>query len=100
MADELRAHYDDLQQISQQFVHAANGIEQMHQKVRSSFSKLQDKGWIGQGANAFFDEMEGKVNPSQLRLQQALEQAGQTIQKLAQSLRQAEEQASALFKHG
>jgi WXG100 family type VII secretion target len=99
MADEIRADYDQLEQVASQFVNEAQAIQAMQQKVRSSYAKLVDKGWIGQGATAFFDEMDSKVLPTQEHLQQALEQAGQITQKIAQAIRQAEEQASSLFRN-
>lgn len=98
MVDEIRANYDELEQLASQFTQEAQKIQEMEQKVRASYGKLQDKGWIGAGANAFFDEMDSKIMPTQVRLHQALETAGQTTQKIAQSIKQAEEQASSLFK--
>ena len=98
MADEIRADYNQLEQLASQFNNEAQAIQQMQQKVRGSYAKLLDKGWIGAGANAFFDEMDSKIMPTQERLQQALETAGQTTQKIAQSIKQAEEQASSLFR--
>jgi WXG100 family type VII secretion target len=99
MADELRADYDQLEQIASQFNNQAQAIQQMQQKVRGSYAKLADKGWIGQGANSFFDEMESKIMPAEERLQSALEQAGQATQRIAQAVKQAEEQASSLFRN-
>jgi WXG100 family type VII secretion target len=99
MADELRADYNQLDQISSQFNNQAQAIQEMQQRVRGSYAKLADRGWIGLGANAFFDEMESKIFPAQERLQQALEEARQTTQQIAQAVKQAEEEASALFRY-
>jgi WXG100 family type VII secretion target len=98
MADEIRADYDQLEVVAGNFAKAAQTIEQMQQQVRGSYAKLADKGWIGLGASAFFDEMEGKIMPAQDRLQKALEQASQTTQRISQAVRKAEEEASSLFR--
>jgi WXG100 family type VII secretion target len=98
MSDEIQANYDELEQISSQFSNQAQNIQAMQQKVRGSYAKLLDKGWIGAGANAFFDEMDSLIMPSQERLQDALEQAGQVTRTIAESVKQAEEDASGLFR--
>jgi len=98
MANEIRADYDQLEQLASQFNHQAQAIEAMKQKIRGSYAKLLDKGWIGVGANAFFEEMESKIMPAEDRLHSALAQAGQTTQKIAQEIKQAEQEASSLFR--
>jgi WXG100 family type VII secretion target len=99
LPDQIQANYDELQQVSSQFNNCSQAIEALQQKIRGSYAKLADKGWIGKGAEAFFDEMESKIFPTQQRLQQALEKAGQTTGQIAQNVKQAEEEASSLFKH-
>ena len=98
MANEIRADYDQLEQIASQFNNAAQAIGEMDQKVAVPHNKLCDGGWIGQGFDAYVEEMI-KVLHTDDRLKEALEQAGQTVQQIAKSLRQAEEQASSLFRH-
>ena len=98
MADEIRAHYDELDKVSSQFSNLAQVVQDMQQKVKGSYDKLRDKGWIGMGADAFFQEMETLVFPATDRLGQAFEEASQTTKKISQSVRQAEQEASSLFK--
>ena len=98
MAEEIRAHYDELDQVSTQFSNLAQVVQDMEQKVKASYGKLRDKGWIGMGAEAFFDEMESLVFPATDRLGQAFTEASQTTKKISQSVRQAEQEASNLFK--
>src|SRR5688500_9200802 len=98
MSDEIQADYDELEQISSQFINQAQSIQAMIQKVRGSYAKLADKGWIGMGANSFFDEMEQLVLPSQQRLQDALEQASEATRAISDGVKQAEENASSLFR--
>lgn len=50
------------------------------------------------GADAFFNEMESLIFPATDRLHQAFDEASQTTKKISQSVRQAETEASNLFK--
>jgi WXG100 family type VII secretion target len=97
MSDEIQCDYEEMDQISGNFNNLAQSIQDMIQKVRASYAKLLDKGWIGAGANAFFDEMEQLVLPSQSRLQDALEQASEATRAISEGVKQAEENASSLF---
>jgi len=99
MPDQIQANYDELQQVSSQFNNAGQAIEALEQKIKASYDKLADKGWIGKGAEAFFEEMNSKIFPTEKRLAQALEKAGQVTGQIAQSVKQAEEEASSLFRH-
>ncbi|HLZ30978.1 MAG TPA: WXG100 family type VII secretion target [Chloroflexota bacterium] len=98
MADEIRAHYDELDQVSTQFSNLSQVVQDMEQKVKASYGKLRDKGWIGMGADAFFNEMESLIFPATDRLHQAMDEASQTTKKISQSVKQAETEASNLFK--
>ena len=98
MGDQIQADYDELEQISGQFSNQAQSIQAMQQKVRGSYAKLLDKGWIGKGATAFFDEMESLILPAQERLKDALEQASKTTKDISETVQQAEEDASSPFR--
>lgn len=97
MADEVRAEYDQLEQVAGKFTNQAQVIQDMLQQVRGKMEQLQDDGWIGLGADAFFAEMEGLVLPAVQRLESALTDASDSTKQTSQNLRQAEEEASSLF---
>lgn len=98
MAEEIRGDYDQLDQIAGRFANQSQAIQQMLEKVRSSMDKLENGGWIGRGSDAFFNEMHSTVLPASLRLQDVLDDAGQVTRQVAQTLRQAEDEASAPFR--
>lgn len=98
MAQQIQANYDDLQDVASRFTNQAQAIQAMLQRVSSSYSKLRGGGWQGRGADAFFGEMEDIVLPATGRLQDALEQAGQATGNIARAVKQAEEEASSLFR--
>lgn len=98
MSDEIRADYDQLEQIAGRFANQAEDVQATLQRVRASMEKLEGGGWIGRGSDAFFSEMQGDVLPATTRLQAALVEASRTTRAIAQTVRQAEEEASTLFR--
>lgn len=98
MADEIRADYDQLEQVANKFAQQAQEIQQMLQKVRGSMQKLENGGWIGRGSDSFFNEMNGEVMPASQRLQQALGEANRSVKDIMQAVYQAEEEASSVFR--
>ncbi len=98
MSDEIRADYDQLEQVAGQFSTQAEAIQQMLQTVRSSMDKLEDDGWIGRGSDAFFAEMHDEVLPAVLRLYDSLMDANQVTKDIVQTMQDAEDEASSPFR--
>ena len=96
-ADEIRADYDQLAQVSSRFQNQSQATQEMIQSVRSSMDELKG-GWEGRGSNAFFSEMQGEVLPAVNRLRQAMQEASRITRQIAQTVKQAEEEASSPFK--
>jgi WXG100 family type VII secretion target len=97
MADEVRADYDQLEQIANRFANQSEEIQDMLQQVRSSMEKLESD-WIGRGSEAFFREMQGEVLPAVMRLQQALQEANRVTKEISQTMQEADEEASSPFR--
>ncbi len=98
MANEVRASYNELEQLSNRFARSQSEIQQMIQQVRNAMQPLENGSWIGRGSDAFFREMRGEVTPAVTRLQQALGEASRTTKDIVQTMQQADEQASAPFR--
>jgi WXG100 family type VII secretion target len=98
MSDEIRADYDQLEEVAGRFANQSQVIQEMLQRVRSSMEKLEDGGWIGRGADAFFEEMHGEVVPAAVRLHEVLEEASQATRAIVQIVQQAEDEASSPFR--
>ena len=98
MSDQIQADYDQLDQVAAKFAQQAQAIAQMNQTVKACVSKLQAGGWIGQGADAFFSEMNGTVWPATQRLQNALSEANRATKDISQTVKQADEEASSPFR--
>ncbi len=97
MADEIKADYEQLEQVANQFVKQSEEVQQMLQQVRSSMDKLESD-WIGRGSEAFFTEMKDEVLPATERLQHALEEASRVTKEIVQTVRQADDEASSPFR--
>ena len=98
MADEIRADYDKLGQVASRFDKQAQQINEMIRKIKSDYEKLHGGGWIGMGAESFFQEMQSMVMPAAQRLEAALKTGSQVTKEISQRMRQAEEEASSPFK--
>jgi WXG100 family type VII secretion target len=98
MTDEIRADYDQLEQVASRLANQSQVVQQLMQKVRGSMSPLEDGGWIGRGSDAFFQEMNSEVLPATDRLHKVLQEASQVTKQIVQTVRQAEDEASALFR--
>lgn len=97
MADEIRADYEQLDQVASRFANQSQAIQDMLQKVKSSMDKLEGN-WVGMGSEAFFEEMHSLVLPGSQRLEHALNEASQVTRKISQTVKQAEEDASSPFR--
>jgi len=98
MAEVIRVDYEALAKVASQFQNEAEAIQQVLQMVRGSMTPLQNGGWIGQGSDAFFNEMESDVLPAVGRLTDALTQAGGVSRQIADLMQSAEEEAGSPFR--
>ncbi|HLC06185.1 MAG TPA: WXG100 family type VII secretion target [Anaerolineales bacterium] len=97
-AQQVRSDHEALQKISSSFSSQSSAIAGINGKMKSAMETLRGKDWIGQGANTFFQEMDGEVMPSMGRLQKALDQAAQVTRQISQLMQQAEQEAGGWFK--
>ena len=93
----VRAHYDELKTIQPTFNQQADAVAQMNQNLQGRIETLKSGDWIGKGATAFYQEMDGQVMTSLARLQRALSEAARITAQIAQVMKQAEEDASGVF---
>ncbi|MCB0194614.1 MAG: WXG100 family type VII secretion target [Anaerolineae bacterium] len=98
MSDEIRADYEELEQIAGQFANQANEIEEMLRNYHGRYVELRDGGWIGRGADAFMAEMDDEVIPATVRFYKAMNEANKVTKDIINQLRQSEEEAAGLFK--
>ena len=97
MNDVIRADYDELTKIASAFDREADRLRQSFQQVLRTVEVLRGGDWVGQGAAAFFREMDSDVIPAMKRLPSALEAAGRTTRDIAQNTKDAEDEIVRLF---
>jgi len=96
--DEIKADYQQLEQVASRFTSQAQIIEQMIQEVRNTMDPLENGGWIGRGSDSFFSEMQGEVLPACQRLLDALHEASQVTKDISATMSRAEDDACAPFR--
>lgn len=97
-ADLIQAKYDELDSIAKRFQSESEAQQQLLQQVKAAVNNLQQGGWEGEGATAFFAEMDSEIFPTMQRLDAALESASSVTLNVSQIIRDAEEEAAALFQ--
>lgn len=98
MSDQIQADYDKLGQVASRFDRQAQSTREMTRKVRAAMQKLEQGGWMGRGADAFFSEMNSVVLPALARMEQALQTGSQVSKEISQKMRTAEDEACSPFK--
>jgi len=95
---KVRADYDALQNVARSFGLQAQAIAQSLQVLKSQMDTLQGGDWVGQGATAFYAEMNDHVLPTVQRLNSALQTSGDVTQKISQAMRSAEDEAAKVLR--
>jgi len=96
--DEVKADYDQLEQVASKFASQSQAAEQILQQVRSSMEPLESGGWIGRAASEFFNEMYSEVLPACQRLISVLNDAAQATKDISETLHRAEDEACGPFR--
>lgn len=96
-AEIVQAEYDALDGIAGRFNRSAEVTDDVRSQLGSAFAPLERGGWIGDAAQAFFGEMRGELFPAVQRLTETMSAAQEATLRIAQIIREAEEEASAQF---
>ena len=97
IGNKIQADYDELAAIANQFAQEASSTEQLTNQIMSMVGELEGGGWIGRGADSFYNEMHDLVEPGLVRLARALEDTSSAIKQISNVMSQAEHDASSLF---
>ena len=98
MSDIVQADYERLAALANQFGQQSEANQAMVEHIWRNYEALQDSGWEGMGADAFFVEMEQDVYPALNRLTDALREAKQATEKIIHIMQKAEGDAAAPFR--
>ena len=92
-----RAEYDELGNAARKWAAEADHARQMVASLKQCMDTLQGGDWVGQGARAFYAEMNGQVMPALQRLVKALESASRTTQSISRAVHEAEQAAAGVL---
>ena len=95
--DKFLANYDQLAQIAQRFGREAEATQRMLDTIRSAMNVLEGGVWVGQGARAFYAEMNSAVLPSLMRLTRALANVQRVTIQISREIKAAEDAAAAVL---
>jgi WXG100 family type VII secretion target len=93
----IRADYDQMPQISKKFEREAANVKRSIDSLKRTIEVLKGGDWVGEGANAFYREMESEVLPAMQRLLTALEMGSGAIQAIVRLLHETEQAIGGLF---
>src|SRR5258708_34400445 len=99
-AAKIRANYDQLKQGASTFAKNSDECKRTLQNIKGNKDTLQGGDWIGQGATAFYKEMDDSVLPTLQRLVNALDTAQDSISQISSIMQRAEQQTSNVLKGG
>ena len=99
MAKLRRIQYDDLNTIVQKFRTEQQEIDALQKQLKQKVESLHNNQWVGEGSEKFFSEMESQVLPAVQRLAAALGHAGDVAQKIANLIRQHDEETKGFFNN-
>lgn len=98
LADIVQTDYNALDNIATRFARQSEASREAHESLQRAIQPLQNGGWVGAGANAFYSEMDGEVFPVVQRLTDALQQAQSVTLQISLILQEAEAEAAACFQ--
>lgn len=98
LARLIRIQYEDVDTIARQFINESNDTEGTVRVLKQAVEALRGGGWLGEGANAFYDEMDSFVFPNLDKLVNALNTTEQKIREAVAKMHEMEDQQSNKFK--
>ena len=93
----IRADYDQMPDISKRFEREAVNVKRSIDSLNRTIEVLNGGDWFGEGANAFYREMESQVMPSMQNLLRVLQLGSGTTLKIVQVLHEAEQTITGSF---
>jgi len=99
-ADIIQVDFETLAAVVRRFRQQKAEIETLQQTVAACLRRLEGGGWKGQGANAFYIEMNDDMLPGICRLVEGLGEAAAVMDRLGDLFAAAEEEAAAQLDAG
>lgn len=97
-SQKVRADYEQLNQIARVFGQQAEAAGQVLGALQQDLNTLQGGSWKGKGSDKFYREMNAAILPAMKRVIAAMNEASTTTAKISRIMKQAEDDAAAVFK--
>ncbi|MCU0465358.1 MAG: WXG100 family type VII secretion target [Anaerolineae bacterium] len=97
---KVQIYYDEMDVLIQRVNDMAAQMVDRQSLLRNHAEGLADGGWIGGGADAFYDEFFNLILPSLSKLERALEATAGGFRRASDMLREAENEGRNLFGRG
>jgi WXG100 family type VII secretion target len=98
MADHVEVNYENLERMKSSFDQQAQEAENMLRKISGQVDNLQGGQWVGQGANAFYNEMHGLLLPAVQRLVKSLQEGSRVVGQIMTEFKNAEEESRSVWE--
>jgi WXG100 family type VII secretion target len=93
MAETIQVDYEALNKIAASFGNSHETTQQMRDAISAHIDQLRAGGWIGEGADAFYAEMDNLLLPAFKRLAETMRNAEYTTKEIISEMQSAEEEA-------
>ena len=93
-----RLDYEVIKNIGGSFRGQEAAVQQTIQKLSKVIEQLRGGDWIGEGATAFFNEMDSEVMPAMKRLQKAMSEGDRVSKEIERLQREAEQSLMSLIQ--
>jgi len=99
MSEKLEVNYEVLYEIAGCFGDHEAITKSMYNVLKQHIDDLRKNGWVGEGADAFYAEMDELLLPALKRLQASMVQAENVVKTIATEFENAEDEAKAQLHH-
>ncbi len=100
MSDIIQVSYEALQQTASRFTDQGENAKALLDNLRNKTENLRAGAWAGEGADAFYNEMDNLVLPTLASLHQALFVTAQVLSQIMGDFQSSEDEAAQLVNEG
>lgn len=93
----IRVSYEAMQKYQNSFRGQETAVQQTTQKLTKVIEQLRGGDWIGEGATAFFNEMDSEVIPAMKRLQSVMSEGDRVSKEIEKIQHETEASIESLF---
>lgn len=93
----IRVNYEMLKKFQNSFRGQESAVQKSTQNLTKVVEQLRGGDWIGEGATAFFAEMDNEVLPAMKRLQQAMTEGDRVSKEIEKIQHETESSIESIF---